>query len=41
MPIIDKGDFTTGFWVGLGLILAFTVVSLAQYAVYRARSRNG
>lgn len=35
---MDKGDLKYGFWVGLGLLLAFLVWRLASGVVNRARS---
>lgn len=35
---MDKGDLKYGFWVGLGLLLAFLVWRLGSAAVNRARS---
>lgn len=35
---MDKADLKYGFWVGLGLLLAFLVWRLASSALNRARS---
>ncbi len=37
MALVDKGDLRLGFWVGLGLMLAFAVWALAAALVGRAR----
>lgn len=41
MPGGAKSDFKLGFWVGLGLLLAFALLSVLQYAYFRAVKRNG
>lgn len=40
MAVIDKPDLKYGFWVGLGLLLAFLIWRLATTAISRARSRG-
>lgn len=35
--MIDKPDLKYGFWVGLGLLIAFLVWHLASAALSRAR----
>ncbi len=35
--MVDKGDLRYGFWVGLGLLLAFLVWRLASGALSRAK----
>ena len=37
MAMVDKGDLKLGFWVGLGLMLAFAVWALAASLIGRAR----
>jgi hypothetical protein len=39
MSFVDKPDLKTGFWVGLGVLGAFLVLSLAMSAYYKARNR--
>jgi hypothetical protein len=39
MSWIDKPDFKTGFWIGLGVFLAAALLSLLMSAYYKARSR--
>ena len=40
--MIDKPDLKYGFWLGIGLLLAFLVWRLGTAAVARARGRaNG
>lgn len=36
-----KSEFKTGFWLGLGLLVAFSVLSVLQWMVYRATKRGG
>lgn len=36
MPLVDSSDFKSGFWLGLGLILAFMVVGFVQLFARRA-----
>lgn len=31
-----KSEFKMGFWVGLGILLAFGIISMLQLAVFRA-----
>ena len=33
---VNMGEIKTGFWLGLGLILAFTVVGLLQLLAMKA-----
>lgn len=37
MAMVDKSDLKLGFWVGLGLLLAFAVWALASSLISRAR----
>jgi hypothetical protein len=41
MALIDKVDLRTGFWVGLGFALAFTVFAMVQMLLRRAAHRGG
>jgi predicted outer membrane lipoprotein len=41
MPGGAKSDIKLGFWVGLGLLLAFSVITALQYMLVRAVKRNG
>jgi predicted outer membrane lipoprotein len=42
MPGGAKSDIKLGFWVGLGLLLAFSVITALQYMLVRAvKNRNG
>lgn len=41
MSFVDKPDLKTGFWVGLGLLGAFTVLGILQALYYRAKGRAG
>ena len=37
MAFVDTGDLKLGFWVGLGVVLAFAVWALASGLIARAR----
>jgi hypothetical protein len=39
MAFFDKGDIQTGFWVGLGVALAFFVLGFFWRLVARARQQ--
>lgn len=42
MALIDKPDLRFGFWVGLGVLLAFMAWRIASALLARARGRaNG
>lgn len=42
MSFIDKADLKTGFWLGLGVILALMAATFAQVLVMKARgTRDG
>lgn len=41
MAFVDKPDLKTGFWVGLGVVLAFAVWALASGLLGRARGAVG
>jgi hypothetical protein len=38
MPFLDKPDLKTGFWLGLGLLIAITAWALATGLLGRLRS---
>lgn len=38
MAFVEKTDLKSGFWVGLGVVLALAVWALAQSLFARARS---
>lgn len=40
MSFIDTPDLKTGFWVGLGVALAFLVLAILQLVFYKARSKS-
>jgi hypothetical protein len=37
MAFVDTPDFKTGFWIGLGIILALVVVSIGMSLYQRGR----
>jgi hypothetical protein len=37
MAFVDKGDLKLGFWVGLGLLIAFAAWALAAALIGRVR----
>lgn len=39
MAFVDKADFKTGFWIGLGVILAFAAWGLFQLFALKAAER--
>lgn len=44
MSFIDKPELKTGFWLGLGFLLALLVLGIIRALFYRAtagRQRNG
>lgn len=42
MPGGAKSDIKLGFWVGLGLLAAFSVITALQYMLVRSvKNRNG
>jgi hypothetical protein len=41
MAKINKSEISYGFWVGLGLLLAFAVWGLIRVLLSRAADRNG
>lgn len=38
---LPKADIKSGFWLGLGLLLAFALITALQYLLLRAVKRNG
>ena len=41
MSVIDTGDLKTGFWLGLGLLIAFGVWGFVSLLLHRAGARDG
>jgi hypothetical protein len=41
MALIDKPDLRTGFWVGLGFALAYTLFAFVSMMLKRVEHRGG
>ena len=41
MTLIDKPDLKYGFWLGIGLLLAFLIWHLVSRTLGRVAQRNG
>lgn len=40
MSILDKPDLRMGFWLGLGVVLAFLFIGVVRYLIARFTGRH-